>query len=555
MFDTIDPEALAEPRVGEPVAAEDVRRLPRLAAGAGLHAVLEMVEVDVPGVVDDSGLLEVVAGTERAVAALHAIQARALAELDARRAAEQRAAAAATPVGRRPVGRFTGDEVAARLRMAPAAGDARVEESVRLVHDLPQTLRLLSLGEIDRGRATAVVRATAGLDADQARAVDAAVAERAPSLPRARLRRLVAAVVVAVDTADAETRAERAAADTSVGCTPDEDAMATLTAHAPAAEVLEVMQAMDAGADAARAAGATEGAGRLRWSVLLGWARGTAGGGTGRVPSSPRVQVNVAATTLIGLDDAPAELVGYGPVPAGLARRLAADATWRRVLVDPATGVAVGADPGRLPAGATPVTNLEPPEPPGPYRPGAALARLVRLRHPTCCAPGCPRAATRCDLDHVLRYPVGPTCLGNLRPLCRRHHRMKHETAWTYRVLPGGAVRWTTPTSAQHDVVPEPLLPHPDVGPVARATSSPVAASDTPTAGAAWTDTRDTARLAAALRRRHHAPRPTDPSARQARRPTSHPPSDRTARSSPARLAPIRRPRVVSSGRCRRWSV
>jgi len=39
------------------------------------------------------------------------------------------------------------------------------------------------------------------------------------------------------------------------------------------------------------------------------------------------VHVTVALSTLLGLDEQPGELAGHGPIPAVLARRLAADPT------------------------------------------------------------------------------------------------------------------------------------------------------------------------------------------------------------------------------------
>src|SRR3954447_23816431 len=54
----------------------------------------------------------------------------------------------------------------------------------------------------------------------------------------------------------------------------------------------------------------------------------------------PAIQVTVSADTLLGLDDQPAQLTGYGPITAESARRLAADTsgTWRRLLTDSDTG-------------------------------------------------------------------------------------------------------------------------------------------------------------------------------------------------------------------------
>lgn len=58
---------------------------------------------------------------------------------------------------------------------------------------------------------------------------------------------------------------------------------------------------------------------------------------------APAIEVRVGLQTLLGLDDEPGDLAGYGPIPAGLARDLAGDrtGTWRRVLTDPNTAAPV----------------------------------------------------------------------------------------------------------------------------------------------------------------------------------------------------------------------
>ncbi len=51
-------------------------------------------------------------------------------------------------------------------------------------------------------------------------------------------------------------------------------------------------------------------------------------------PGKPLVSVIVPITMLLGLDDQPGELVGYGPIPAPLAREITAEGTWRRLLTE-----------------------------------------------------------------------------------------------------------------------------------------------------------------------------------------------------------------------------
>ena len=125
----------------------------------------------------------------------------------------------------------------------------------------------------------------------------------------------------------------------------------------------------------------------------------------------PHIQVTVAATTLLGLDELPGELAGYGPIPAHLARQVAADGTWRRLLTDPGTG-------GLLDYGTT------------TYEPPKNLTDHVITRDQTCRGLGCRVRAERCDIDHTIRYPDGPTAEHNLTCECRPCHIRKHNAGW-----------------------------------------------------------------------------------------------------------------------------
>jgi hypothetical protein len=173
-------------------------------------------------------------------------------------------------------------------------------------------------------------------------------------------------------------------------------------------------------------------------------------------PSGPRtvVHVTLSLSTLMGADDEPGDLAGYGPIDAQQARAMALDlgSTWQRIVTDPLSGTVL--DVGRT-----------------TYRPPAALADHVRNRDKYCTAPGCPVPAARCDLDHTLEYhppadgspprPLGTTCAHNLGPLCRTHHRLK--TAGILRVHQptAGEFVWRTPTGHAFRVRPgteEPTL-------------------------------------------------------------------------------------------------
>ncbi|HEY0889479.1 MAG TPA: HNH endonuclease signature motif containing protein [Nocardioides sp.] len=76
------------------------------------------------------------------------------------------------------------------------------------------------------------------------------------------------------------------------------------------------------------------------------------------------------------------------------------------------------------------------------YQPTHQLREQVALVNGRCVFPHCTRPARGCDTDHITAHTAraagGPTCSCNLAPLCRRHHRIKTHTAWSYDLLNTG---------------------------------------------------------------------------------------------------------------------
>ncbi|HET7476344.1 MAG TPA: DUF222 domain-containing protein [Dermatophilaceae bacterium] len=128
---------------------------------------------------------------------------------------------------------------------------------------------------------------------------------------------------------------------------------------------------------------------------------------------------------------------GIGTIPADAVAAIVGrfDTRIHRVLFDRATGTTVesGADT---------------------YRPPVALRRFVEVRDGHCRFPGCTRPARRCELDHVVRYPDGPTTGANLIALCKHHHRAKHEAGWAVVLHPDGRATWTDPHGRSHTTHP-----------------------------------------------------------------------------------------------------
>jgi hypothetical protein len=79
------------------------------------------------------------------------------------------------------------------------------------------------------------------------------------------------------------------------------------------------------------------------------------------------------------------------------------------------------------------------------------LAEQSELRDHACVFPWCTRPARRCDKDHVVAHDRdGPTCSCNVAPLCRRHHRLKTHSPWSYVPLDPGSYIWTSPHGYQY---------------------------------------------------------------------------------------------------------
>lgn len=132
-------------------------------------------------------------------------------------------------------------------------------------------------------------------------------------------------------------------------------------------------------------------------------------------------------------------------------------------LVDELTGHLFAlTDAGGLRAGWA----LGPPPPTDGYAPSAELRRQVEQRDRRCRFPGCRRPGRRCDQHHVVRWPLGETSAENLCCLCRHHHRLVHQApGWQLVALPGGGLRFTTPTGRVLTTWPEGLAPDDDRDP------------------------------------------------------------------------------------------
>jgi hypothetical protein len=324
------------------------------------------------------------------------------------------------------------EEVATALRIAPQTAQSRMHAAVEYAQRFPKLLASLATGETTLLHLRAVAEAARGLDDARAGELETRVLERAETMTVGEFRAAAKRVAARLDPRGEQQRHEAAAPDRRIEYLPQDDGMASLWVYLAATDAAAVMARVDATARASvDEPGAERTTDQKRVDAFVDLVTSGASGGTAK----PLVSVTVADTTLLGLDDQPAELAGYGPITATVARRLADEP---------------GCVLRRLPREASPLRQ----EP--QYEPSNRLNAAIIARDGTCRFPGCRRRADRCEIDHIIaRRHGGPTVDWNLHALCRRHHHLKHEAGWKVRRRPDGTTEWTSPTGQTYDKPPD----------------------------------------------------------------------------------------------------
>ena len=335
-----------------------------------------------------------------------------------------------------PEGEFAVREVAAVSRASPQSVRNRVALAQTLLTRLPQTMAALRQGVIDEHKAGRVAAVTEVLSDELAAEVEQAVIPCAGECDPALLARRLRRTVHRVDPEGAAARAEAKRAMRQVRHDTDDDATGLLTIQGDVEHTQLAYDRITAIARQLKTAGDSRTLDQLRADVALDCLAGKE-----FKHAKIHVWLTIPATAALGVDQKPGHLAGYGWLPAQRALELAAqeNATWQRILTDPATGQVL--DVGR-----------------NRYRPPAALRDHLRAAYPTCVGPGCRQPAHRCDLDHLVPFPAGPTTSENMRPLCRPHHRTKTLGGWRVITTPDGTgLTWVTKHGYRFPYKPEPI--------------------------------------------------------------------------------------------------
>ena len=410
------------------------------------------------------GCLDILAGIARAearIAALKAVaaatyadSARSAAPLDMPVQSQEMAIAA---------------EVGCVLAIGDRAAGALLEQSYALATSLPRTLAALQSGTVSWQHARVMVDETATLDRDGAKALEAHFLDAdapnpdrgcpAGEMPAYRFRRKARIWRERHHPDSIEKRHAKGVQDRCLEYTPEQDAMARVSAYLPADQAAAIWNRITAiarglqGPDEARTltqlradvfatAALRSETGCTHCGNSTGISGGTGAGtkagarGLADIPM-PRAEilVTVPVFSLVGITEEPAMLDGYGPIPASMARDLVANGadSFHRVLVDPRDGAP-------LEIGRT------------SYRVTKAMRNWLRMRDGKCPFPGCSNSSLDNEADHLLAWHKGGTTgISNLGQPCPKHHKLRHTSRWkptpaTNNEPPG----WISPSGREY---------------------------------------------------------------------------------------------------------
>jgi hypothetical protein len=382
------------------------------------------------------------------------------------------------------------EEIAAALRLSPATAQAKMDTARILVNQLPATCAALASGEISVAHATVIARESApllrgGIDRDVVAQIEKSAIANAEFHTPAQVANKIRSAVSRALPAECEESFARAHELRKVSCYPERDGMATVIALLSAPDAQSVLIAIERHLqrkdrqaslststqgsvgrsndlvnspeitnpwriDNRRADAFVEIINEFLTSDVLDQSATDHADLTKRNISKQKqiknlskkpvtINVTIDLPTLLNMAENPGQLSGYGPIPASLARELAADGNWKRFITDPTSGELL--DLGRK-----------------SYRPSQFLVDFLIARDRTCRFPGCRYPAHRSDIDHVTPWDEGgETTPENLGSLCRRHHRLKTHGGWKVTSSSDGSCEWISPTGKHYFVPSRPV--------------------------------------------------------------------------------------------------
>jgi hypothetical protein len=355
------------------------------------------------------------------------------------------------------------EDVATALRLSANTAQSRIDVARVLTNHLPATCQALASGDISPSHATLIARETSeaikcGIPTEDLIHIENKALAYAEFHTPAQVGRKIRTLIAQYAPESFEETVAIARDTRSVRMYPESDGMATVMALLPAEDAQTVMLAINSliekesirsekdslvdtrtGRDSLVDTRSMEMKRADALTVICGdlLARIAENHQPHRRPVT--INITMDLPTALGLAENPAQLAGYGPIPASIARTLSADGKWRRFITDPVTGNLL--DYGR--------ETYIPPQP---------LVDFLTARDRICRFPGCSQPARITDIDHAVPWEEGGhTSPGNLGLLCRRHHRMKTHNGWNLISHEDGSCTWTSPHGKEIFVPARPI--------------------------------------------------------------------------------------------------
>ncbi len=322
-------------------------------------------------------------------------------------------------------------EIGAALNLTRTSAEYETGMAIDLNRKLPQVWLALLSGRIDMRRARVLVDGTRHVsDAIASGAVDAVLGDAA-GLTTGQLKARLRKLCMDADPDAARERYEGSVADRRFVIQANDSGTANiLNLDVPPHVANSIGRWIHREAIKLRNIGDSRTMDQLRSDICLDLLRRRYKGKKAMRADYGNLTVTGTLETFAGTSDESAELNGFGPVHADIARQIAehqehAERRW--ALIDPDTGQPI--DGG--------ITRR---------KPTVAQRRRAEILHPTCIHPGCRMPSVDCDIDHRILFSDQPiTCTCELGPMCRHHHVIRHKYGWSYDLVDGGDFVFTSP--------------------------------------------------------------------------------------------------------------
>jgi len=434
---------------------------------AGIAILQELVEID-PLTLSESGRIDYLSALERQAGWLQSLMQSAIVAVAGAKASRAEDIFSGVDDCER-------EDIALALRLSGGSAQQKIDVARVLTIYLPSTAAALATGEISLAHANVIAKESAeviraGASEEQILEVERIALAHAEFHTPSQVASKIKATIAKIAPVEFEEAVAIAQERRSVQCYPQANGMAQLVALLPAADAQVVMLAVDKLARLNKEHARDEALLRERQlarfssgSKILSRANHIDGEAIdiqlrleamradaltqiasdylansaeqGLAHGRPvTLNLTMDLPTLFGVADNPGNLKGYGPIPASVARALAADAKWRKFITDPVSGELL--DVGR-----------------SSYEPSQPLKDYLTARDQICRFPQCRQPARVADIDHAEPWEKGgESSRKNMGMLCRRHHQMKTHGGWSLESFADGSCEWRSPSGKMYFV-------------------------------------------------------------------------------------------------------